>query len=270
MFTRSRTPLIALFMSVLPLVACTALATAQIAPSPDRVQGELDITDHRIEQAQTLLAGSNNERAQLEFNAAVGIQAQAKTAFAAAQLAMSVRLTLEARGHADRVIAIIRGLPDPDQVRAQLERTRDLLDRARERIEECDNTRARAMLRTAFDMQGRAEAAASELRFLAALQLTMSARERALRALRLCNMEENLRESAERALHRTDEILSRAQDIVAEHGTAQAREALARAIQLQDRANGEFRAEHFEASLRLTQAARVAAYRAIRLSGGSL
>jgi len=269
MIPRSRIPLVLLVLGVLGLAAGATLANAQDL-TRERVQFALDLTDHRIEQARMLLSSSDNERAQSELAAAVTIQAQAQAEFGAGHLAMAMRLTFEARGHADRAIAIIRGLPDPDQVRAQLERTRELLDRVRDRIEECDNPRARAMLRTAFEMQHRAEGAAAELRFLAALQLTMSARERALKALRLCNLEENLHESAERALKRTDEIIARAQDIVAEHGTDQAREALARAGQMQDRAYGEFRSEHFEASLRMTQAARAAAYRAIRLSGGSL
>src|SRR5262249_25303096 len=141
-------------------------------------------------------------------------------------------------------------------IRNQVERTREVIDRARDQIEECDNDRARAMLRAAAEMQARAEAAFGAERYLAALQLTTSARERALRALRLCNVEDNVREAADRALHRTDEILSRARDQVAEHGTDRARKLLARGVDLQARAQGEFRAEHFEASLRLTLLAR--------------
>jgi hypothetical protein len=267
MFPRTR---LLVALSVLGLAVQVSVAGAQLVPPRDRVQSELDLTDHRIERAQVVLSNSSNARAQLELNAAIALQAQAKTAFSASELLVAMRRTMDAREHADRAIAVVQGQPDPDQVRAQLERTRDLLERARDRIEECNNLRARALLRTAFEMQLRAEGAATDLRFLAALQLTMSARERALRALRLCNIDENLRESAERALKRTDEIITRAQDIVAEKGTDQARESLARAGQAQDRANGEFRAEHFEASLRMTQAARVAAYRAIRLSGGGI
>ena len=247
-------------MLVLP-----ALAFAQDL-TPERVQIALDLTDRRIEQAEMLLTGADNDRAQNEVNLAVSLQAQAKTAFGGTQLAFAMRLTLEARLHADRAITILRG-PDPDGVLAQLERTRELLDRARERIEECDQVRARAMIRAAFDMQARAEVAARDGRFLAALQLTMSARERAHRALRLCRMDENLQESAERALQRTDQLIERARDRIGE-ASEPARQALARAVDVQGRAWIEFRAGHFEASLRLTQSARAFAHRAIRLSGG--
>jgi len=267
-----RHPLILSTLALLGLTALAPIAGAQDL-TPERVQYALDMTDRRIDQAEMLLATSDNDRARFELGLAVNLQAQAKSVFAAGgpgYLAVTLRLTLEARGHADRVIAIVRGLPDPDRVQMQLERTREVIDRARQRIEECDNTRARAMLQVGIEMQERAEAAFSEGRFLAALQLTMSARERVLKALRMCNAEENLGDSAERVLRRTDEVITRAQDIVTESGDERARESLARAVQLQDRATEEFRAQHFEASIRLSLAARAAAYRAIRLAGGGL
>lgn len=234
----------------------------------DRVQFALDRTDERIDQAQSLLSGSTHETARLELNEAVTLQTRARVEFTADHLRLSMDLTLRARARADRVIAMIRGLPDPDRVLTQLDRTRELLERSRDRIEECDNDRARAMLRAAFDMQLRAEAAAREGRTLAALQLTMSARERALKALRACKLSENSKDAAERALRRTDDVITRARDHVADHDGDAARRALARSIDFQAEAYAEFSAGRFEASLRLTQSARAFAYRALRVSGG--
>jgi hypothetical protein len=255
---------------IMPVVAVAALATAPTmarAQSSDDVQQAIARTDERIELAQNLVADAENAQAELELNAAIGLQGQAKTEFAALRYRIALDLTMRARGRADRAIAIVRG-PAPDRVLAQLERTRELLDRIRDRIEECDNDRARALLRVAIEMQGRAEAAARDQRFLAALQLTLSARERALRALRLCNMEDNVEEAAERALNRTDELISRARDLVADSGSEAARLALGRAIDLQAEAWAQFRARHFEASFRTTQSARTFAHRAIRLARG--
>ena len=259
--------------------ALPALALAQELTG-ERVQIALERTDERIQLAQSLVAGADNAQAELEVNAAVSLQAQARTTFqqglgATGEIQIrlfqqAIDLTLRARARADRAISLIRGLPDPERVLSQVERTRELLDRARERIEECDSDRARALLRAAMEMQLRAEAAVKESRYLAALQLTLSARERALRALRLCNMEENLQESAERALRRTDEVLSRARDVVGEHGNERARELLGRAERIQAEAHAQFRTSHFAASLRLTQSARTLAYRAIRISTGGL
>src|SRR5439155_15736205 len=113
---------------------------------------------------------------------------------------------------ADRAIAIINGLPDPDRVLSQLERTREMLERARGRIEECNQDRPRALLNAASDMQRRAEDAAHGGHYLAALQLTMGARERVLRALRQCNVANDDQDGAERGLRRTDEVIQRAQE----------------------------------------------------------
>jgi hypothetical protein len=249
------------------------LAALWLLPAPlraqdlsrDRVQLAIDITDRRIEQAEALVAGSDNDQARVELDLANSIQVEARRAFSNSQMALALRLTGEARVHADRAIAIVKG-PNPDGVQAQLERTREILERANEQVQECDDPRARAMIRAAGEMQVRAEAAAREGRFLAALQLTMAARERGLRALRLCNLEENLDDAAERALRRTDDQISRAQDVVGDGSSELARLSLRRAIELEDRAWREFREEHFGAALRLTQAARAQAHRAIRLA----
>jgi hypothetical protein len=258
--------------SLLSAVALLAVLAAPVRAqllTPDRVQTALDMTDRRIEQAQMLVSGADNDRARAELNLAQSIQSEAKSAFSSGQLAFAARLTIEARGHADRAIGILRG-PNPDGVTAQLERTREILDRARERVEECDNPRARALMRVALEVQTHAESAAQDGRFLAALQLTMSARERAMRALRLCNLDDNLQDSSERALQRTDELISRAQDLVTDHGGEPARQALSRANDLQARAWQEFRADRYESSLQFTQSARTFAHRAARLSGGNI
>jgi len=253
--------------ALIAVAAFAAPALAQGDLTPDFVQHALERTDMRIEQAEAIVSGSDNELAHPQLPAAIDIQARARTAFAATELAISYRLTIEARGHADRAIAIIKNLPDPDRVRAQLERTRELLERARERIEECNNDRARSQLRMAFELQARAEEAATNGRYLVALQLTVNARERARNALRLCNMEENMQEAAERAIARTDVILSRAQNALEECSNEAGKETLRRAVDLQSQAKDEFGAEHYRAALNLTLAARRAAYRAVRLCG---
>jgi len=249
------------------VVASTAHAQDDLR---DRVMTAIEMTDLRIEQAETLVTDSGNEPAASELSIAIDLQGRAKAEFGRGQLRFALDLTLRAMERANRVIALIRGLPDPERVKEQLERTMELLDRARDQIEECDQQRARAMLNIAGEMQKRAIRSAEEGRYLAALQLTTSARERALNALRLCRMEDNVAESSERALRRTDEIIVRAQDQLAraeEDGSLneRAKQALERAESLQERAQSEFHGEHFKASLRLTQSARAFAHRAIRL-----
>lgn len=255
-----------LFLAVLALLAVVTTAAPAAAQTREEVQLAIERTDDLIARAQEIVSGTDNQQALDELGFAVRLQADARTQFAAGRLGLALDLTRRARLRADRAIALVRGLPDPDRVLVQLERTRELLDRVRERIEECDAERARALLRAAVDMQGRAEASAREGRYLAALQLTLSARERALRALRICNLEDNLHEAAERGLTRTDELIARARDLLQDRGNEQARVVLERAIEVQADAWSQFRIENFEASLRLTQSARTFAHRAIRLT----
>jgi hypothetical protein len=257
--------------TVLTLVLCLAGAAPGDAQdvTAARVRLEVSRTDERIGQAEMLVAGSDNEAARVELGAAAGLQERAKSELAGRRLRSALELTLRARLGASRAISLVKGLPDPDRVRTQLERTREAIERARDDMEGCRNDRAGAALRGAFEMQLRAEGAFRDERFLAALQLTTSARERGLRALRMCNIQEDLRESAERALRRTDQIIERSRTAVVERGSERARRVLSRAIELQARASGELRDERFEASLRLTQTARAFAHRAMRLSGSA-
>jgi hypothetical protein len=259
-----------LVMLAVPALAMLAIAAPSRAQDPGRVQEELDRTDFQIERAEMVLERSPNPQAQPFLDRAKLVQARARGAFAARQPGLALRLTLEARGAADRAISMVRGLPEPDRVTAQLERTREIIERARDRLADCPLERARFLHQVASAMEQRAEDAAHDERYLAALQLTMSARERALRALRLCNVADNAHDAAERALRVTDDVITRAQDAVSAHGDEPARQALARALSFQAEARREFMAEHFEPALRLTQSARTFATRAIRLSGGSI
>jgi len=256
------------------LAVGAVLALAMLSPAPasaqdgSRVQLEISRTDERIEFAQSVVSGSGDERARLSLEAAGTLQAAAKRNFASANYAIALRATLDARVRADAAIAIVRGQPDPERVLAQVERTRELIERARPRVEECSDERARHALRGALDMQQRAEVALEGQRYLAALRLTLNARERVWRALRLCHLQDDPGENAERALHRTDEILDRAAQELADGAAPAAEAALRRAQELQQRAWAELRAGHPDAALRLTHSARNLAHRAARSPGG--
>jgi hypothetical protein len=245
------------------LIAHPALAQLP-PPDPARVQDAIDITDRRIQQAKDLLAVTPNAVAAAEVDQAVQLQGIAKQYFAQARYAAAARATFDARVHADRAVALLKGLPDPGRVQDQLVRTREVLDRARHRLAQCDLPAPREMLRTALDMQTRAELAYSETRYLAALQLTMSARERVLRALQLCNAGDSFGDTVEHALQRTDDELARAHELVGADADERSRQLLANADSVQLRAKVEAQAGHPRVALRLTRMAREQAYRAIR------
>ncbi len=256
--------LVALLMGI---VMCVAAGARAQTLSHSRLQDELARTDHRIEAAQSLVAENPNPRAQAELDAARQLQARAWQAYASGEFLLAQATTRDARAHADRAVAIVRGLPDPDRVQSQVERTRDVLDRSRDRLDGCDNTRARAMVRVAIDIQQRAENALDESRYLAALQLTMSARERVMKAMRLCNLDDSLADTAGRALQRTDDVLARAAE-ASDAAPPMVREQLARARSLQAQAQSELALGHEDAALRLTLGARMLAQRVLRVSLG--
>ncbi len=177
-----------------------------------------------------------------------------------------------------------RGLPGRERLRDQWDRTGELLERSGPRVAECRDARARALLRAAVEMQERARRAEEAGRYLGALQMTMGARERCLRALRLCGMEETAQQFTERALRRTDEVLARANEppgLAWRRPPGPARggppgparrgrvlgppvgDALARAAVLQEEASRAFRDGQYETSLRLTLAARRLTHRAM-------
>jgi len=256
-----------LFLLALATLALLPVGARAQRPGPLRIRAAIEETDRRIGLAEAVVSTSDDEQARGELAQARDLQARARSAAGAGRPRLAGQLTVQARGRADHAIALVRGLPAPDRVLTQLERTRGMLDRAGGRIEECGDGHARAMLRVALEMQGRAESAEREQRHLGALQLTMGARERGLRALRLCRIEENVQEVAEQALSQTDQVLARARTLWAPEATGRGgrpmdRDALDRATALQDDASREFRGGHFETSLQLTLTARRLAHRA--------
>src|ERR1044072_8467044 len=199
-------------------------ARAQLTLDPQRVQDAIDVTDRRIQQARDLLAGAPNPQAAAEAAQAVSLQAIAKQNFARGFYGAAARATFDARTHADRAIAILQGLPDPVRVQDQLARTRELLDRARDRLSHCELPVVRDMLRTAIDMQARAELAYSETRYRAALPLPLSAAAR-----RRSNGERCLNETVNNGLKRRDATLPRAQELVGSDASERPRQMLANA-----------------------------------------
>jgi hypothetical protein len=253
-----------------------ALTTLVLLPAAGRAQGmtservrlSMDDADRRVELAETVVSASEDAQARVELALARDLQGRARVAAGAGQFFLAGQLTGQARGHADRAILLGRGLPTRERLRSQWDRTGELLERSGPRIQECGDDRARALLRVALEMQDRARSADEAGRYLGALQLTMGARERCLRALRLCRMEESVAQAAQRALSRTGEVLARAREQLESGAPGDAfpprvRDALARASALQDDASRQFRAGHHDASLQLTLAARRLARRAL-------
>ena len=254
------------FLLILLLgLATPALCGAQ--ESGDRARAEIERTEQRVERARALVAGVPDATAQAEVARAIELQAGARSAHRQGRPRVALDLTLRARAAADRALAAINGLPDPDRVASQLDLTRELLERSSARIAGCDQGRGRGWFAAAGDMQRRAEAAARVGNHLAALQLTLGARDRAERALRQCNAVDDSRDGTERALRRTEEMIGRARDRLGANPPDRARRLLERAVEVQAQAQRELRDRHADAAVTLTLSARAFALRAERGPG---
>lgn len=261
------------FMRVWLLIAMVSLAVSQaeaLAQGRAMRRGRMPMeeTDRRIELAETVVSASGDDQARGELVLAKGLRERARSAADSGRFRVAAMLSGQAREHADRAVVLGRGLPTQERSRAQWDRTGELLNRAGPLIQTCGDDRARELLRAAREMQDRSRMADAAGRYLGALQLTKGARERCLRALRLCRVEDDVQHAAERALVRTDEVLARARGQL-ESGPAEGealprlREAISRAGALQEDASRQFRDGRFEASLQLTLAARRLAHRAV-------
>lgn len=250
----------------LGILLAASCALAQGPPPPDgpHVIDAIEATERRIEQAESLAGSTPSTVVGGEIALARELQARARSAYAATQYLMAGRATMDARGHADRAIAMLRGLPDPERVSLQLERTQDELDRAQERLAECGEPRALNLIRVAVDMKARADGAFEQDRYLAALQLSNGARERMQKAIRICRLQEATQADAARALQRTDDVLSRVREQLGNDSGATRRQALSAIEALQADAQLEYQRAHYEQSLRMTQVARVRAKRLLR------
>src|SRR5574341_302129 len=106
-------------LAALALIALVAIGSPASAQTREDAQVALDRTDDLIARAQEVVSTADNAQAEAELAFAVQLQAQAKAAFGAGSYRLALDLTFRARLRADRAVALVRGLPDPDRVLAQ-------------------------------------------------------------------------------------------------------------------------------------------------------
>ena len=258
----------------LSLWPCCGLAVSRAAaPGPERaigVQLAIERTDDRIEQAEVArraaptTSGAQDELELADRASRPSARPRSSRGAAAASrcdLTLGARVARRSARSRSSGAAGSRSRAGPARAHARADRSRARAHRGVQR----STARARCCARRSRCRCAPRPRPATGA-YLAALQLTMSARERALRALRLCNVEENLQRQrgARAAAHRRGD---RARP---RRGRGRDREPARAGARARGRAAGpglgEFRAEHFEASLRLTQSARAFAHRALRLA----
>ena len=176
--------IIAAFGALAVLLAGASDALAQ--PDVVRARKELEITQIVIDKARRLVEESGNRRAEDPLRRAIDVQRQAAAELSGNGAHVSMRLTMIARDYAKRA-AKLAAEPSENKefVFRELQRTGDILRRAREELRESDDLHATDLLRTALERHEEAESSFRELQFRVALRLTVLARELAHKALDL-------------------------------------------------------------------------------------
>lgn len=149
-----------------------------------------------------------------------------------------------------------------DRIQTELQRTDELLQRAREKLREsidqlnsANAERAKSLLTIAFKMQEEAKKSCLNGDGRTAAQLTMEARDKARGALGAINLTDESEPALERQLRRTDEMLERVGERLPPDAPRPARAQFERALEAQRRAWEMFRQGHPRVALKLTREA---------------
>src|SRR5437016_10400741 len=122
----------------LAMAAALLLGAGPAAGQCPEVQREADLTDARLAQAGPIVSAADNAEARSDLALATDFQARSRLEIGAGRCLVALNFTRRARLRALHAVSLVRGLPDPDRIQVQLERSREILDRSRERLRDGD------------------------------------------------------------------------------------------------------------------------------------
>jgi len=129
-------------------------------PRVDRIRMEMEQTDQIIERAKDAVDVSKAPAAKLALEKAMQLQQRARDEFQKGNLngyLAASKLTRDARNLAKKALVASRySEQNEDRVLARLDRVQDLLDRAREMLNDSDNKRMRPLFDLAVDNMDKA------------------------------------------------------------------------------------------------------------------
>jgi tetratricopeptide (TPR) repeat protein len=248
--TKARVAIVACALLAL-LVACGDVLAEQRKAEAER---ELNITQNVIEKVRRLVEESENRRAEEPLRRAVELQGRAMREYRGNSFGVTVRLTLVARDFAKRAAKLAgEASENRELVLRELDRTRDILRDARERVGEAGERGAGDLVGTALERQEQAETAFREGRFRLALRMTQMARDLGHKALETVRGEPGARpQRVGDAIEKTDEILSDISSAL----EGDKPPLLEEALRLQEKAAADFSAGRFGSALKFTLTAR--------------
>ena len=245
------------------ILCLTDQAFAQIR---EEVEKELDRTDRVIERAKEAVAESRNPKAQNLLELAMNLQREAKEAFWEERFRLAIKLTLRAREKTFEAIGITKGREENESlILKAIERTDQIIAKAKEKLFLTDNQRASSLLEVAIRNQQRAKEFYLEHKLKVALTLTLKARESAQKSIDLAFQKDELERFARKELERTDKLIDKSLPIIKESGNPKAQHFLGRGLLRQERAHSLFKRGRFVMATKNTREARDFVLKALRV-----
>lgn len=230
--------------------------------NPDRVREEVRRTRDAMAEFGPAIARANDPRANELWKMAQTEQATAEGYLAKSRYGYALKFTLAAREHGKAAFAAIRGRLGVERVSRELERTDALVEKTRARLAGVVSRRAAEVLNKAVELQRQARQALSNNRPLAALKLTLAARDLLLRAWE-SGRSDLTPELVEQALAENDALIKEWADEIRAGGDTPAAKLLEQGIKRQETARTLFSRKQFKPALAECHAARGLLKRAV-------
>lgn len=240
--------------------------TTASGQSRDQITGDLEGTDRIIERADEVVKETGSEIGLSYLEHAREVQARAWEAYRGERYGMSRKLTFAAREQAMKAIGAVQ-VSDYNSatVGRQIERTDDVLKRARDKAGRTGSQKAVSLLESAIKTQIEAKEFFRGNRLRIALKATLKARESAARAVDVAGSDRYNAYLVERELHRTDELIAKAVEMAEELGSnGPIHGILENAREMQSQAYLSFRSDNMRAAMNKTSRARDIARKALK------
>jgi tetratricopeptide (TPR) repeat protein len=253
-------PLWSIFIVTGILLFSTNAAGAQTKRDVER---ELEKTVTVIERAKEAVSESRNLKAENLLAMAVALQGRARENFYGKRYGMALGLTLNARKKAYEAIGFTKKDEENENlVWKAIERTDQIIDRAKEVAGGQDKGRISSLLEMAGKNQQNAKELFREHRLKAALKLTLEAQERVLNLAGRGRRSDRL---AQKELEITDRLIEKASVVIQESRIEKAEQLLDQARDSQEKAWDMFNQKRFGKAAKGAQKAQDLTHEALRL-----
>jgi hypothetical protein len=229
---------------------------------PRQVAEELRRTSDRMQEVRPVIMASGVKEAIDLWRIAEGEQETARRYYDARQYKLALKFTFAARQHGRKAFDLVKRQGGRERVVREVERTDQMLERAREEAGAVTDDRILELLLRARDWQYDAVAALRSGELLRALRTTLASRDLLLRAWEMARGAAN-RELVEQALAETDRLISDWRDVIRESRVEEARVLLERALEHQRKARELYTARNLKPAFQETALARRLLNRAI-------